>query len=62
MNEDEHSQFSMYSALTNSEVSSKGTNLTFLFIHILIDNNININCFFNKTAFQSRLKKALPNL
>ena len=46
MNEDEHSQFSMYSALTNSEVSSKGTNLTFLFIHILIDNNININCFF----------------
>jgi hypothetical protein len=46
MNEDEHSQFSMYSALTNSEVSSKGTNLTFWFIHILIDNNININCFF----------------
>jgi len=62
MNEDEHSQFSMYSALTNSEVSSKGTNLTFLFIHILIDNDININCFCNKTAFQSRLKKALPNL
>jgi hypothetical protein len=62
MNEDEHSQFSMYSALTNSEVSSKGTNLTFLFIYILIDNNININCFCNKTAFQSRLKKALPNL
>ena len=29
MNEDEYSQFSTYSALTNSEVSSKGTNLTF---------------------------------
>ena len=52
MNEDEHSQFSMYSALTNSENSSKGMNLSFFYIPIMID-NIDISSFLIKRLFSS---------